>query len=58
MPDVDCNDISAPASGQFQNFNIFAMRERAEKQKASKIIGDELVRRWVRREEGKLGRHG
>lgn len=58
MPNIDCNDIGAPASGEFENLNIFAMRERAEKQKASKIIGDELIRRWVGREEGELGRHG
>ena len=58
MPDINGNNIGAPTRWKFQNFNIFAMRERAKKQKTSKIISDELIGRWIRREEGELRRHG
>lgn len=43
MANVDCDNLSAPASWQFENLDVFTVREGAEKQETSAFICNQLV---------------
>lgn len=58
VPNVDGDYLGATASRQFENLDVFSVGEGAEKQETRQLILDQLIRRWIRREKGKLGRHG
>jgi hypothetical protein len=58
VANVESDNLSAAASWKLENFNVLAVRERSEKQKASEFVGDELVGRWVWWEKGEFRRHG
>jgi len=57
MPHVHAHDLCASPGPKLYDFYVFAVGERAEKQQSGELVGHHLVRRWTRREEGKLRRH-
>lgn len=58
VTDVNSNDLIAFTRGKLPDIDIFTVGKRVQEKKTSGLVFKNLVRGWIRREEGEFSSHG